>query len=75
MISLGYKHVKMCFTVKVKKNPSKEFIDLQDQDREGSTVKLHHRFLSSEQKTVKLEETNSDNPMALASVALKATKK
>jgi hypothetical protein len=74
VISLGYKHVKMCFTIKVKKNPAKDFIDLQDQDREGSTVKLHHKFLSNKEKKVKLCKENNDNPMASASITLTCTK-
>jgi len=74
LLSLGYAQVKISFTVLVKKDVQRDFLQLQGGDRAGSTVRLHHKFLST--PTGNLEETQScfENPLAEAALKVKAKK-
>jgi hypothetical protein len=74
LLQLGYKQVKMCFSVVIKKEVHKNFMELQGRDRTGSTVRLHHKFLSTPVDSINETETSSENPLADATVTLKAKK-
>jgi hypothetical protein len=64
----------MCFSVVIKKEVHKNFMELQGRDRTGSTVRLDHKFLSTPVDSINETETSSENPLADATVTLKAKK-
>lgn len=55
---LGYKHVKMCLTLDVKRETGRRFLNLQGQQRNGSTVTRLHRFPADGQSSKNVSYTN-----------------
>ena len=68
VLSLGYKHVKMSFTVEVKRD-RRRFLELRGQDCVGSTVRLHHKLPSSDTGG----KTSTENKLAHAHIRMKAS--
>jgi hypothetical protein len=59
VLSLGYKHVNMCFSVNVKRDVKKELLEFRSRDRGGLVVRLHHKFnyeLCNSQDKQKVQE-------------------
>jgi hypothetical protein len=64
----GYKHVKMCFSVDVKRE-TEQFLNLKGQQRNGSRVKLLHQFPAHGQSS---RSVSYANQLATASLEINA---